>query len=52
LDFVRLLRDGQIGLGLGISQGLIAGVSVGAVVVLAVGFSGRQSKQQEPTDLA
>jgi hypothetical protein len=42
----------QVGLGLGISQGLIAGVLVGAVVVLAVGFSRRQSKQPEPTEFA
>jgi hypothetical protein len=42
----------QVGIGLGISQGLIAGVLVGAVVVLAAGFSGRQTKQQEPTELA
>ena len=38
----------QVGLGLGISQGLICGAAIGSVVVLAVALSRRRRQKGEP----
>ena len=40
----------QVGIGLGISQGAIAGLVVGSVVVLAVAISGLRRPPKEPHD--
>lgn len=42
----------QVGLGLGVSQGTVAGLLVGSVVVLAVALSGLRRPKKEPLDLA
>ena len=41
----------QVGLGLGMTQGLIAGLLVGSVVVLAVALSGPRRREKDPLDL-